>query len=71
MAQDDKKMKPILPSNGNSPKKTPPKFSVYWIYALIIIFLLGYQLLNLGTADTKNVSELEFRQNMLLQGDVA
>ncbi len=71
MAQDNKKNKPLLPPNGSAPKKTPPKFSVYWIYALIIIFLLGYQIMNLGTADSMQVTELEFRQNMLQQGDVA
>lgn len=73
MAQDDKKIKPNLfdrNSDDKSPKKGP-KFSIYWIYAIFAILLLTQYFLHIGSPDSAQVSEQEFREKMLLQGDVA
>ena len=73
MAQEDNKMRPDLSNRGNDDKsgKKTPRFSIYWIYGLIAVILIGYQLLNYGTADSRSISSLEFQQNMLSKGDVA
>ena len=47
-----------------------PRFSFYWIYALVLIFLIGYYIMNGMRPEAKEVSELEFRQNMLTNNDV-
>jgi AFG3 family protein len=76
MAQDDKKPKkdfrniPGIPSgNDEKPSRRGPKFSIYWIYALIAIVLIGAQFFSIAP-DATRISELEFRQKMLSQGDV-
>jgi AFG3 family protein len=77
MAQDDKKTKkdfrniPGIPSGNNEdkPSRRGPKFSIYWIYALIAVVLIGAQFFSIAP-DAARVSELEFRQKMLAQGDV-
>jgi AFG3 family protein len=77
MAQDDKKPKkdfrniPGIPSGNNEdkPSRRGPKFSIYWIYALIAVVLIGAQFFSIAP-DATRVSELEFRQKMLAQGDV-
>ena len=72
MAQEDNKPKPDLTNRNNDDKsgKKTPRFSIYWIYGLIAVILIGYQLLNYGTADSRSISALEFQQNMLDKGDV-
>jgi len=50
-------------------KKTP-RFSIYWIYALIAVVLIGYQALNMGSADSRSTSLQEFQNDMLSKGDV-
>lgn len=47
-----------------------PRFSFYWIYALVLIFLIGYYIMNGMRPESKEISELEFRQNMLTNNDV-
>ncbi len=74
MAQDDKKSKesrniPGIPSGDDKPPRKGPKFSIYWIYALIAIILVGAQLFN-WSPDAVRTNELEFRQQMLAKGDV-
>lgn len=70
MAQDDKiKQDPSNRMDDRGSKK-PPRFSIYWIYGLVAVILVGYQLMNFGTADSTRTSFQEFRQNMLAQGDV-
>jgi cell division protease FtsH len=71
MAQDDKKIKPGFVDRGDDKgQKRGPKFSIYWIYAIIAVILIGYNLLNIGTANTIPVNEQEFKQKMLAKGDV-
>ncbi len=70
MAQDDKiKQDPSNRMDDRGSKK-PPRFSIYWIYGLVAIVLVGYQLMNFGTADATRTSFQEFRQDMLAKGDV-
>lgn len=58
------------PEDKNGLKKGP-KFSITWIYAIVAIFILGYQLMRGVAPDAKEISELEFRRDMLLNNDVA
>ena len=44
MAQEDNnKMKPNFPGRNNDERgqKKPPRFNIYWIYALIAILFIG------------------------------
>ncbi len=53
------------------PQKKGPKFSIYWVYALILAALVGSTLFGGGLKpEAAKLSEQEFRQNMLLGGDV-
>ncbi len=47
-----------------------PKFSIYWIWAIIAAVLIGFNLFGTFTPDAHQVEELDFRQHMLSQGDV-
>jgi len=76
MAQDDKKVKkdfrniPGLPPSGDDKTgRKGPKFSIYWIYAIIAVVLIAANLFNM-TPDAVRTNELEFRQQMLAKGDV-
>ncbi len=75
MAQDDQKQKkdfrniPGMPNGDDKSTKKGPKFSIYWIYAIIAIVLIGANFIS-GTPDAVKTTELEFRQRMLATGDV-
>ena len=56
-------------AGGDKTPRKGPKFSIYWIYAIIAVVLLGANFLP-GTRSAVKTSELEFRQNMLASGDV-
>jgi len=73
MAQEDNKIKNDLSnrsSDDRGAKKTPPRFSIYWIYALIAVILIGYQFMNFGAPDSSKTSFQEFEKEMLANGDV-
>ncbi|MFX9246880.1 hypothetical protein ABTN73_20705, partial [Acinetobacter baumannii] len=53
---------------GESPKKGP-KFSVYWIYGILLIFIIAAQLMRFSP-DLTTISQMEFINNMLKKGDV-
>ena len=53
--------------NGN---RKGPKFSIYWIWGIIAAVLIGFNLFGTFTPDAHQITELDFRQNMLSQGDV-
>ena len=55
--------------NGEPPKKGP-RFSIYWVYAIIFAVLLGFQFLNPFGSTTGQIEQNEFEQ-MLKRGDVA
>jgi AFG3 family protein len=75
MAQEDKKIKkdfrniPGIPAGDDKTGRKGPKFSIYWIYGIIAIVLIGVNYINMG-ADALKTTELEFRQEMLAKGDV-
>lgn len=56
-------------SSGN-PVGKGPKFSFYWIYVAAAVMLIGYQVLRGATPDARNITELEFKQKMLVNNDV-
>ena len=67
----------MIPDNNNSKKKgTPlgdgpklPKFNVYWIYGLIALSLLSARFFQMSP-DMMPTTEQEFKQVMVLRGDV-
>ena len=61
--------KPPLGDDPNQPKKGP-RFSIYWIYAIIFAVLIGFQLFGPFSPNMAKTSSLEFR-NMLTNGEVA
>src|SRR6478672_10418413 len=76
MAQDDKRPNERFPrirprEDGNAPKKGP-KFSIYWVWAIIFAVLVGFQFFGSFSPEAKPLeSEQEFRTNMLETGDVS
>jgi AFG3 family protein len=68
MSQENKPTRLNGPDKGESPRKGP-KFSIYWIYAIIAGVLLLANFYR-GAPETIKVAEVEFKKNMLLQGDV-
>ena len=70
MSQEDYKTDPRKSLDEKNGRKGP-KFSIYWIYAIVAIFLIGYQVMRGVTPDAIDIkSELSFRQNMLEKNDV-
>ncbi|MDR3717096.1 MAG: ATP-dependent zinc metalloprotease FtsH [Puia sp.] len=47
-----------------------PKFSIYWIWGIIAAVLIGFNLFGTFTPDAHPITELDFRKNMLTNGDV-
>lgn len=72
MAQDDNKIKPELPGRSGDDRNSrkTPRFSIYWIYALIAVILIGYQFMHFSSADSTTTTLQEFQRDMLAQGDV-
>ena len=54
--------------DDNAPRKGP-RFSIYWIYAIIFAVLIGFQLFNPFSSSTAKTTPNEFKK-MILQGDV-
>jgi AFG3 family protein len=53
----------------NNPKKGP-RFSIYWVYAIIFAVLIGFQLFSPFNSGNNQVEQNQF-EDMLKQGDVA
>ncbi len=72
MAQEDNKMRPNLFDKGGDDKgqRKGPKFSIYWIYAIFAIILLGYRFMDFGVADAKRIGEQDFKNELLAKGYV-
>ncbi|MDP1762348.1 MAG: ATP-dependent zinc metalloprotease FtsH [Sediminibacterium sp.] len=68
MLQENKKPGMTGPEKSDGPRKGP-KFSIYWVYAIIAAVLLSAQFMKFAPELTPTY-ELEFKQNMLLKGDV-
>src|SRR3979490_2896570 len=54
---------------ANMPLKKGPKFSIYWIYAIIFAVLIGFQFFGPFTPNMTQIDQNEFTQ-MLKSGDV-
>ncbi|MBM3411860.1 MAG: ATP-dependent zinc metalloprotease FtsH [Bacteroidetes bacterium] len=58
---------------GDLPPGTPnrkgPQFNIYWLYAIILVFLVGSSLSGPLTPNMAKINELEFK-NMVAQGQV-
>ncbi len=54
----------------NNPTKKGPKFSIYWIYAIIFAVLIGFQLFGPFSPNTAKTNNLAFKQ-MLLSGEIS
>lgn len=67
MAEKENK-KVNLPPNYSPPKKTRPKFSFYWIYAILALVFIGIQYFNY-TNPTKETTWPDL-ENMLVKQDV-
>ncbi|MEY3576625.1 MAG: hypothetical protein RL394_207, partial [Bacteroidota bacterium] len=57
-------------TGGNGPSSKGPKFSFYWIYVIAAVMLIGYQVMRGVNPDARNITELEFKQKMLVNNDV-
>ena len=68
MLQENKNNKSSNQDKGEGSRKGP-KFSIYWIYAIIAAVLLSAQFMKFAPDLTKT-TEQEFKQNMLAKGDV-
>lgn len=63
------KLRPRTPGD-ESPRKGP-RFNIYWVYGIIAAILIGIQFFGSFSTEAKLTNELEFKNNMLLKGDVA
>ena len=57
------------PGNENNQPKKGPKFSVYWIYAIIFAVLIGFQVFGLGSTNMAKIDQQSF-VDILKKGDV-
>ncbi|MBC7948467.1 MAG: ATP-dependent zinc metalloprotease FtsH [Chitinophagaceae bacterium] len=53
----------------NNPQKKGPRFSIYWIYAIIFAVLIGFQLFSPFSSNTAKTNSLDFKK-MLVQGHI-
>ncbi|HEX2627661.1 MAG TPA: ATP-dependent zinc metalloprotease FtsH [Chitinophagaceae bacterium] len=55
--------------NGQPPRKGP-RFSIYWIYAIIFAVLIGFQVFGLGSPNMKEINQQRFYE-LLQKGEVS
>ncbi len=67
MSQENKQSKSNM-EKTDGPRKGP-KFNIYWIYGIIIVALISAQIFNVAP-ELKAITEKQFRDNILIQGDV-
>ncbi|MFY7901093.1 MAG: ATP-dependent zinc metalloprotease FtsH [Chitinophagaceae bacterium] len=72
MAQEDKQPTkfPFTNSGDEKPSRKPPKFNIYWIYAVIFIALIGSTFFSNFKPDVAQITEREFINEILAKGDV-
>src|SRR5688500_15631743 len=58
------------PEEPGQPPKKGPRFSIYWIYAIIFAVLIGFQLFGPFSPNTAKINEIQFRE-MIKSGDIA
>jgi len=67
----DRNFNRMRPRDENGAPKKGPKFSIYWVWAIIFAVLVGFQIFGTFTPDAQQLkSELDFRRDMLEKGDV-
>src|SRR5688572_25687330 len=71
MKQNDRGFQRVRPrdDNNNTPKKGP-RFSIYWVWGAIAAVLIGFNLYGSFTPDAKEITQLDFTNKMLANGDV-
>jgi len=47
-----------------------PRFNIYWLYAVAVVFLIGYQVMQGVTPDATQITDLDFKQQMLSRNHV-
>jgi len=57
------------PGDDNNTPRKGPRFSIYWIYAIIFAVLIGFQIYSPFSSSTAKTTPNEFKR-MILQGDV-
>ena len=57
-------------SSGDESPRKGPRFSIYWVYAIIFAVLIGFQVFGPFTPTTTQIDQDDFEQ-MLKDGDVA
>jgi AFG3 family protein len=62
--------RPGAGDDPNNPPKKGPKFSIYWIYAIIFAVLIGFQLFGPFSPNTAKTNNLAFKQ-MLLSNEIS
>ncbi|HEX5154003.1 MAG TPA: ATP-dependent zinc metalloprotease FtsH [Parafilimonas sp.] len=76
MAQENNKNnnnKPDMYERGGNekPQRRGPRFSIYWIYALVAIILIAFNVFKFSAPDIQTTTEQEFKEKMLKDGDVS
>jgi AFG3 family protein len=68
MSQENKNSR--IPGPDKEAPRKGPRFSIYWIYAIIAVVLLSAQFMRLSP-EMIQTTEQEFKEQMLVTGDVA
>jgi AFG3 family protein len=61
--------RPNNPDEPGQPPRKGPKFSIYWIYAIIFAVLIGFQIFGPFSPNTTSIDQ-EYFQQILKEGDV-
>src|ERR1700761_9647239 len=61
--------KPIRKISNKKPAAKPPKFNIMWLYAIVIMILLGFGYFA-NNGSVKTTTYQDFENNMLKQHDV-
>ncbi|PWU03897.1 MAG: AAA family ATPase [Bacteroidetes bacterium] len=73
MAQENDQGRPGFNKRPEGDDKTPrrgPRFSIYWVYGIVAIVLVGYQIYKGTSSPATITTDLVFRQQMLANNDV-
>src|SRR6185312_12720358 len=74
LKQNDKnnfpRFRPRGDDDSNNNQRKGPKFSIYWIWGIIAAVLIGFNLFGSFSPDAHQINELDFRKDMLTNGDV-
>jgi AFG3 family protein len=72
--EDNRKSGGLPPDFNKNPQKKGPKFNMYWIYGIILLSLIGLNIYSgsgpNSTANKKDISFSDFKNEYLLQGKV-